>query len=208
MVPTECLWYFDLNSAHVPYPHLRSGPWFAVKLCESDTQPLPARLAKDNGIFPASGNRADARRFARAAQAWHQLRAYHWRRWRGQCQSKTWQLVSNQMNSWRSWRSHLWKAFATIAHASLDCACWLLDSSSILLNTFFIWLVWDIEVAVNCVQELLRSNDGFNCRFQNKNPSEVRKTTMLNIKTASYSCITFIWSSCIGSQNLGNKALK
>ncbi len=50
----------------------------AVKRCESDTQPLPVRLAIVNGLFPASGNRADGGQFARAAQAWHQPRGRHW----------------------------------------------------------------------------------------------------------------------------------
>jgi hypothetical protein len=53
----------------------------AVKQCESDTQQLPARLAIVNGLYLAICKRADGRQFARAAQGWHQPRAYHWRRW-------------------------------------------------------------------------------------------------------------------------------
>ncbi len=34
-----------------------------MKLCESDTQPLPARLAIVNGLFPAIGNRTDGGRW-------------------------------------------------------------------------------------------------------------------------------------------------
>jgi hypothetical protein len=93
------LFFTSASSGRRDY-RARTEDRLAVEQCELDTQPepLPARLAIVNCFFPAIGNRADGRRFARAVQAWHQPRAYHWRRWRGQCQSESWQSVSNQMN--------------------------------------------------------------------------------------------------------------